>query len=611
MKKGVIILSVVIPAYAFLAQAGCPTSFSYDFNNGIPEEITLVDADGLKPSQDVEVYGFKVGLPWVGVRLDDSHYTVAASTSWYATSGTSSDWMILPPLKVENDKMILKWAARAHDSQINDGYAVYVSEGGANPEDFDKSAPLFSIEGEKGTWKKRQVSLAAYAGKEIRIAFVNNSTDKALLYIDDIVAEQERALDADRMIPGLLKVGETLEVQGEIYNNGKKDLVGIYVDFTIDGKTYSEALPKEDIMSGWSMTSQIATEFTPTKPGIYPYALNIKAGNETLVREGELYVAQRNVVVEEGTGTWCGYCPRGTVAIQRMNEKYPDQFIGVAVHVGNDPMVVDGYSVSGNSYPVCIVNRLDKFKGSPSNMEDYFLQARESGPAAAIFGTASYSDENKEIRVNSSVAFAETYPDANFGIAYILKENDVHVDSPEYMQMNYFSGGDEEMGGYENLPNPVLASDMWYQEVARLQAGGYNGFEGSIPSYIGVGEPIRHECAFAMPENVLNVENVELVGVIVDNRNGEIVNASLIPMDKKTSVDNVELKDNVTVIRQGSNLKIVTDGDIEEIRAYSVNGSVIAVTSGSDMIDLAGVGHGVVILQVKANGEYHHFKIVI
>ena len=114
-----------------------------------------------------------------------------------------------------------------------------------------------------------------------------------------------------------------------------------------------------------------------------------------------------------------------------------------------------------------------------------------------------------------------------------------------------------------------------------------------------------------MPENVLNVENVELVGVIVDNRNGEIVNASLIPMDKKTSVDNVELKDNVTVIRQGSNLKIVTDGDIEEIRAYSVNGCLIAVTSGSDMIDLAGVGHGVVILQVKTNGEYHHFKIVI
>lgn len=227
--------------------------------------------------------------------------------------------------------MILKWAARAHDSQFGDGYAVYVSEGGANPEDFDKSAPLFSAEAENSRWKKRQVSLAAYAGKEIRIAFVNNSTDKALLYIDDIIAEEERALDAARMIPGLLKVGETLVVQGEIYNNGKKDLVGVNVDFTIDGKTYSESMPKEDIMSGWSMTSVIETKFTPTKPGIYPYVLNIKVGNETLEREGELYVAQRNVVVEEGTGTWCGYCPRGTVAIKRMNEKYPDQFIGIAV----------------------------------------------------------------------------------------------------------------------------------------------------------------------------------------------------------------------------------------------------------------------------------------
>lgn len=322
---------MALPVCAFIAQAGSASSFRYDFNNGIPAEISLVDTDGLTSSQDVKIYGFEVGVPWVGVRLDDSHHTVAASTSWYASSGTSSDWMILPPLKVEGDKMILKWAAQAHDSQFGDGYAVYGSEGGANPEDFDKSAPLFSAEAENSRWKKRQVSLAAYAGKEIRIAFVNNSTDKALLYIDDIIAEEERALDAARMIPGLLKVGETLVVQGEIYNNGKKDLVGVNVDFTIDGKTYSESMPKEDIMSGWSMTSVIETKFTPTKPGIYPYVLNIKVGNETLEREGELYVAQRNVVVEEGTGTWCGYCPRGTVAIKRMNEKYPDQFIGIAV----------------------------------------------------------------------------------------------------------------------------------------------------------------------------------------------------------------------------------------------------------------------------------------
>lgn len=91
---------MALPVCAFIAQAGSASSFRYDFNNGIPAEISLVYADGIEPSQDVKVYGFEVGVPWVCVRLDDSHHTVAASTSWYASSGTSSDWMILPPLKV-------------------------------------------------------------------------------------------------------------------------------------------------------------------------------------------------------------------------------------------------------------------------------------------------------------------------------------------------------------------------------------------------------------------------------------------------------------------------------------------------------------------------------
>ena len=43
------------------------------------------------------------------------------------------------------------------------------------------------------------------------------------------------------------------------------------------------------------------------------------------------------VVGEEATGTWCGWCPRGAVALNWMDHDYEGYWQGIAVHNG-DPM---------------------------------------------------------------------------------------------------------------------------------------------------------------------------------------------------------------------------------------------------------------------------------
>ena len=43
----------------------------------------------------------------------------------------------------------------------------------------------------------------------------------------------------------------------------------------------------------------------------------------------------KRVLVEEGTGAWCGYCPRGATTLINTIEKYPGKVIGVAVHNNN------------------------------------------------------------------------------------------------------------------------------------------------------------------------------------------------------------------------------------------------------------------------------------
>ena len=72
----------------------------------------------------------------------------------------------------------------------------------------------------------------------------------------------------------------------------------------------------------------------------------------------------KKVIVEEGTGTWCQWCPRGMVGMEMMKEKYPETFIGIAVHNGTtDAMRVatyDSYMAPKYFYggfPNCVVNR--------------------------------------------------------------------------------------------------------------------------------------------------------------------------------------------------------------------------------------------------------------
>ena len=73
------------------------------------------------------------------------------------------------------------------------------------------------------------------------------------------------------------------------------------------------------------------------------------------------YAAPGKIVVgEEGTGTWCGWCPRGAVAMNWMDEKYYGYWQGIAVHNG-DPMVNTDYDVGlgglTSGYPSGLVDR--------------------------------------------------------------------------------------------------------------------------------------------------------------------------------------------------------------------------------------------------------------
>ena len=57
-----------------------------------------------------------------------------------------------------------------------------------------------------------------------------------------------------------------------------------------------------------------------------------------------ILMAQKNVLIEEVTGTWCTYCPSGIYYIDSLLHNN-DNVIAIAVHNQNDPMAYNDYAV--------------------------------------------------------------------------------------------------------------------------------------------------------------------------------------------------------------------------------------------------------------------------
>lgn len=253
-------------------------------------------------------------------------------------------------------------------------------------------------------------------------------------------------------------------------------------------------------------------------------------------------IVDKNVVLEEGTGTWCGWCPRGAVAMDYMETEYPDHFIGIAVH-NQDPMAVTAYDNAADfsGYPSCNVDRVLLDQGvSQAAFEAYYNSRVELVPPAAISVVSSGVGTNVVLDVQAT--FFTPIAAANYRMGVIIKEDHVTGTTSGYNQTNYYAGGNNgPMGGYESLPSPVPAAQMVYDHVGRALVGGYMGQPSTVPATVADGTTATYTFNWTVP-NGTNRQNMHAVAVLIDQTTGEIVNAS------QTSIAFVGIEENAKTI---------------------------------------------------------------
>jgi Secretion system C-terminal sorting domain len=432
-------------------------------------------------------------------------------------------------------------------------------------------------------------------------------------YLDDFYTEvteyTANPIDAAAIavqLVGPTLTGEAVAPKVKIRNIGTDVINGVDVSVSYNGQVLNQSF------SGLNLASQQNAELTLTSGSFTCVAGNSQAvvATVTTVNGGVdanlnnnsfsftpdivTAAAGKMVFAEEATGTWCGFCPRGTVGMKHMHENFDSYWAGVAVHNG-DPMTNTEYDAAMATvvagYPTGLVDRLPGISPAPSLLENDFKERIQLAPTALLVNGATFDPSSRLLRVSATATFQDA-ASSNYKMAIVLSENHVTGTTSAYNQTNYFAGGGlGEMGGFELLSDPVPAAQMEYNEVARIIEPDFDGAANCFPAIVNVGEVHTVNASFILPAD-WDENEIEIISILIDPT-GLVDNAGKATVAEAISngyVNGVYIADN--------NLSVAENNQIDATFAVYPNPStanatvVLQLKEGSEvalrLIDMSG-----------------------
>jgi hypothetical protein len=543
MKRLLTLLFLVTLFFGAKAQV----LFYQDFESGVLDPMTAVDVDGKVVNPSVA----GVAGPTFQVVQQTASNKCVVSTSWFSPAGQADDWLISPPITITDANTFLAWRAYSPDASYRDGYQVRISTTDNAVASFTTLA--LNVAAELTTWTQRSIKLNNYVGQTIYFAFRNNSNDKYLLFIDDIKAEvlknnnvRVKSASFEKYNP----TGTVVPLKTVIENHGAVAITSVMYQYTFNGNTYTDTVTGLNIAPLKSSTLLHNINITLADAGEFPVDINVISPNgvddedpldNTLSRPIYSLSEQlpKKVLVEEATGTWCQWCPRGAVMMENLYNNYGDQVLPVAVH-NSDPMTIPEYdagvgaNISG--YPSGLVDR-KALNIDPLLFDSTYNVYINRIVPVAVTTKVVWDPVNRLATVTGTAHLSVASLGNQLRFNCIVTESNVHhPEDSGYDQVNAYSGGGNGvMGGFEELPTPVPAEQMYYNFVARAIIGGFIGTENSVPDQVDANQDFNFSFTYEVPTD-FNENEMKAIIIVQDEETGEVLNGDIQKLAETTSV---------------------------------------------------------------------------
>lgn len=428
------------------------------------------------------------------------------------------------------------------------------------------------------------------------------------------------AVDGGRTV-----VGGEVNVPYTFCNYGTEPVKKLTYTYTLGGKEYTQTIDAgENTVPYLSSAQAVDTQEAPAASGRNKFSFNIVKVNDADdewaadnsgagLNINIATPARRVAVVEEFTGTWCGWCTRGMVAVEKLKETYPDDLVAICVHASTqgaaDPMADASYMELLQytpGFPSAMVNRVDfvdPYYGSNETINDD-VDAILTTPAEAKIGVSSELSEDKTtLNATAMLQFGIDASSDAYSVAYVLVEDGI----TGYEQTNYYDQAYASQTGFtlDNLaedlqPLYTAGSSMspTFNDVSR-KIEGCLGIKGSLSgATIANGKSFIHEYSIAVPSTIANFDNVSLVAMLIDNETMQVVTAAKAKLNEMawTGIEQVSEKVNANICVSEGAIEVSGNGSVEVYTAdgklmsnVTLNGSVSIPTMGMKGVHLVRV----------------------
>lgn len=400
-----------------------------------------------------------------------------------------------------------------------------------------------------GWWRSKTINLAAFAGRPsvyIGFRYSDNAGWAYGIGIDDIKVfmppREDISITAIEPTSGSYKnyglAGGAVPLKVSVTNNGGNYIGEFAVGYQFaGGSIVTTTIVPVTIAPFTTQTFTLPDPvILPGAPGDYPLRVWVAEAGDTnhandtaasCILTVVPFMPLKKPLIEEATGVWCGWCVRGKVYMDSLQTLWGGGVSRVAVH-NIDPMQVTPYdswfSLRIGDYPNVWIDR--------RIMDDPINFAAANTDFTAAFGFADINATGSLAPDGSLTIYTEVRPAVEINhaaLAFIVTEDSVTGISADWNQANNYSYRTRNIpftgGGfdYNAATDPIVATQMQYNHVARIISPTVKGVTGLLPPAMNVGDTYYASHTLTL-EPRWNKSKIHVIAALIDSVTGNVLN---------------------------------------------------------------------------------------
>ncbi|MEZ4804844.1 MAG: T9SS type A sorting domain-containing protein [Bacteroidia bacterium] len=230
--------------------------------------------------------------------------------------------------------------------------------------------------------------------------------------------------------------------------------------------------------------------------------------SKTILRNSNKNWVDRNLLLEEATGAWCGYCPDANLLVNTAQKQYGKRVIPVSYHF-DDSMsntnANDFLVTYITSYPDALLDR-KIFLGSNSTwLSEINSRLNIKAPVELTIENKSFDGNTRTISYTVKVKFKD-YWYGNLNIGSIVTEDEVRGNAnPNLWSQNNYYSKDHGSGGVGGSTHPLyneleMMDGYYHHSVHKASPGGVWGVSGKIPQLVMPNSEYTADFSYKLPE---------------------------------------------------------------------------------------------------------------